>query len=35
MMDRKASESAGPLTQRVLEYDRALQRLVAEVEGSA
>jgi len=31
MMDRKASESAGPLTQRVLEYDRAMQRLVAEV----
>ncbi len=31
MMDRKAPESAGPLTQRVLEYDRALQRLVAEL----
>ncbi len=31
MMDRDASESAGPLTQRVLEYDRAMQRLVAEV----
>ncbi len=30
-MDRKASEGAGPLTQRVLEYDRALQRLVAGV----
>jgi hypothetical protein len=28
-MDRKAPERAGPLTQRVLEYDRALQRLVA------
>ncbi len=28
-MDRKASDSAGPLTQRVFEYDRALQRLVA------
>jgi hypothetical protein len=27
-MDRKSSERAGPLTQRVLEYDRALQRLV-------
>jgi hypothetical protein len=32
-MDRKASESAGPLTQRVLEYDRALQRLAAEVKN--
>ena len=31
MMDRNASESSGPLTQRVLRYDRALQRLVAEV----
>jgi hypothetical protein len=30
-MDRKAPEGAGRLTQRVLEYDRALQRLVAEV----
>jgi hypothetical protein len=30
-MDRDASEGAGPLTQRVLEYDRALQRLVAQV----
>jgi hypothetical protein len=30
-MDRIASEGAGPLTQRVLEYDRVLQRLVAEV----
>jgi hypothetical protein len=30
-MDRKASEGAGPLTQRVIEYDRALQRLVAGV----
>jgi hypothetical protein len=30
-MDRNASEGPGPLTQRVLEYDRALQRLVAEV----
>jgi hypothetical protein len=34
-MDRKASESAGPLTQRVLEYDRAMQRLVAEVRDPA
>jgi hypothetical protein len=31
MMDCDVSESAGPLTQRVLEYDRAVQRLVAEV----
>ena len=31
MMDRSASESSGPLTQRVFEYDRAMQRLVAEV----
>jgi hypothetical protein len=30
-MDRNASEGAAPLTKRVLEYDRALQRLVAEV----
>jgi hypothetical protein len=34
-MDRKASESAGPLTQRVLEYDHAMQRLVAEVRDPA
>ncbi len=34
-MDRKAPEGAGPLTQRVLEYDRALQRLVAEVRDPA
>jgi hypothetical protein len=30
-MDGKASESADSLTQRVLEYDRALQRFVADV----
>jgi hypothetical protein len=34
-MDGKASESADSLTQRVLEYDRALQRLVAEVRDPA
>ncbi len=34
-MDRKAPEGAGPLTQRVLEYDRALQRLVAEMRDPA
>ncbi len=34
-MDPSASESAGPLTQRVLEYDRAMQRLVAEVRDPA
>ncbi len=34
-MDHKAPEGAGPLTQRVLEYDRALQRLVAEVRDPA
>ncbi len=35
MMDGTAAEGAGPLTQRVLEYDRTLQRLVAEVGDSA
>ena len=30
-MDGNAFEGAGPLTQKVLEYDRVLQRLVAEV----
>jgi hypothetical protein len=34
-MEREAAESAGPLTQRVLEYDRAMQRLVAEVRDPA
>jgi hypothetical protein len=34
-MDRKASQNVGPLTRRVLEYDRALQRLVAEVKEPA
>lgn len=29
-MDREAAESVGPLTQRVLEYDHAMQQLVAE-----
>jgi len=34
-MGREASEGAGHLTQRVLEYDRAMKRLVAEVKDSA
>jgi hypothetical protein len=34
-MDRKDPPSAGPLTRRVLEYDRALQLLVAEVKEPA
>jgi hypothetical protein len=34
-MDRKTSETVGPLTQMVLEYDRALQRLVSEARDLA
>jgi hypothetical protein len=34
-MDREAAEGAGHLTQRVLEYDRAMQRLVVDVRDQA
>ena len=34
-MGREAAEGAGHLTPRVLEYDRAMQRLLAEVKDSA